>query len=49
VSFNTAERTMKLDDYSERVLAPMINNLAGDVAATIMGGVESGSPTTSPT
>lgn len=42
VGFSTAERTMQLDDYSERVLAPMINNLAGDVAQTIMRGVEGG-------
>jgi hypothetical protein len=42
VAFSTAERTMQMDDYSERVLAPMINNLAGDVAVTIMRGVEGG-------
>jgi len=42
VDFTTAERTLSMDDYSERVLAPMINNLAGDVAATIMSGVEGG-------
>lgn len=42
VGFSTAERTMQLDDYSERVLAPMINNLAGDVAQTIMRGVDGG-------
>jgi hypothetical protein len=42
VAFSTAERTMQMDDYSERVLAPMINNLAGDVAMTIMRGVEGG-------
>lgn len=40
VSFNTAERTMKLDDYSERVLMPMINNLAGAVALNVMSSVE---------
>lgn len=42
VSFSSAERTMQLDDYSERVLAPMINNLAGEVAQTIMQGVDGG-------
>lgn len=42
VSFNSVDRTMSLDDYSERVLAPMINALAGKVAAVIMGGCESG-------
>ncbi len=30
---------MSLDDYSEIILAPKINNLAGNVAATIMSGV----------
>ena len=42
VSFSTAERTMKLDDYSQRVLMPMINNLAGAVAYDVMSGVEGG-------
>lgn len=42
VPFTTAERTMDLDDYGERIMAPMINNLAGDVAATIMLGSEGG-------
>lgn len=36
VPFTTAERTMSLDDYAERILSPMINNLGGDVAASIM-------------
>lgn len=38
VEFNSAERALKLDDYSERVLAPQMNNLAGNVAQTIMNG-----------
>lgn len=42
VSFNAVDRTMKLDDYSERILAPMINNLAGNVAVTVMDGTEGG-------
>lgn len=42
VSFNTVDRTMNLDDYSERILAPAINNLTGAVAADIMTGVEGG-------
>jgi P22 coat protein - gene protein 5 len=42
VPFTTAERTMSLDDYAERVMAPLINNLAGNVAATIMLGSEGG-------
>lgn len=42
VSYSTAERTLSLDDYSRRVLAPMVNNLAGSVAVDIMGGSEGG-------
>lgn len=38
-SFNSVDLTMSLDDYSEIILAPKINNLAGNVAATIMSGV----------
>ena len=38
-SFNSVDLTMSLDDYSEIILAPKINNLAGNVAATIMTGV----------
>lgn len=42
VPFTTAERTMSLDDYSERVMGPMINNLAGKVAYTVMLASEGG-------
>lgn len=42
VSFNSAERTMSLDDYSKRILAPAVNNLVGAVAADIMSGSEGG-------
>lgn len=42
VSFSSVDRTMSLDDYSERILAPSINNLAGAVAADIMSGAEGG-------
>lgn len=42
VPFTSAERTMSLDDYAERVMAPLINNLAGNVAATVMLGSEGG-------
>ena len=38
-SFNSVDMTMSLDDYSQIILAPKINNLAGNVAATIMSGV----------
>lgn len=36
VPFTSAERTLDIDDYAERIMAPLINNLAGDVAATVM-------------
>lgn len=42
VEYNSVERTMQLDDFSRRTLAPMVNNLAGAVAANVMSGVESG-------
>jgi hypothetical protein len=42
VPFTTAERTMSIDDYSEIVMAPMINNLAGKVAQVVMQGSEGG-------
>lgn len=40
VSFSSAERKLKLDDYSERVLMPMMNDLAADIAYDIMSDVE---------
>jgi hypothetical protein len=42
VGYSTADRTLSLDDYSRRVLAPMVNNLAGAVAVDIMSGAEGG-------
>lgn len=36
MSFSTADLYLSLDDFSERILLPMMNNLAGDVASTIM-------------
>ncbi len=42
VAFTSAERTMSMDDYSEIVLAPAINNLAGKVAVTVMNASEGG-------
>ncbi len=38
LSFSTADRTMNLQDYSERILAPAINVLAGSIAADVMNG-----------
>lgn len=40
--YTTAERTMSIDRYSELVMAPMVNNLCGKVAYTIMKGSEGG-------
>ncbi len=42
MAFSTADRTMSLDDYSERVLAPAVNNLAGQVALDLMASSEGG-------
>jgi len=40
--YTTAERTISIDNYSELVMAPMVNNLAGKVALDIMMGSEGG-------
>ena len=40
VSFSSTERTMALDDYVQRILAPKIAFLTADVAYTIMAGLE---------
>lgn len=42
MAFSTAQRTQSLDDYSERVLAPAVNVLAGQVALDLMGAAEGG-------
>lgn len=42
VAFSLADRTLSLDDYSRRILAPMVNNLAGAVAVDLMSGAEGG-------
>lgn len=42
IGFSTVERTMSLDDYSERVLQPMMNNLVGNIASDVMSGAEGG-------
>lgn len=36
VSFSTADLYLSLDDFSERILLPMMNDLAGGVATNIM-------------
>jgi hypothetical protein len=40
VQFSSAERALSLDDFSKRILAPQVNNLAGAVAADIISGSE---------
>lgn len=42
VAFSSVDRALSLDDYSERVLAPAVNVLAGDIAGSIMSTVEGG-------
>lgn len=42
VAFTSAERTLSMDDYQERVLLPRVNVLAGNVAMTIMNSSEGG-------
>jgi len=42
VSYSSVDRTMSLDDFSKRVLAPMVNNLTGAVATSVMNGSEGG-------
>lgn len=42
VSFNSVDRALKLEDYSRRILAPMVSYLAADVAQDVMSGVEGG-------
>lgn len=41
VSFSSAERALSLDDYSQRILAPAVNKLAGGVATAIMQNINS--------
>lgn len=43
VSFSTVERALSLDDYSQRVLAPAVNILAGGVAQAVMANIEQAS------
>lgn len=41
VAFTSAERALSLDDYSNRILLPAMNTLAGGIAVDLMQGVES--------
>lgn len=42
LSFSSVDRTMSLDDFSKRIIAPAINTIAGLVATNIMAGSEGG-------
>lgn len=42
VAFTSAEKTMSIDAFSEIILAPAVNNLAGKVALTVMLASEGG-------
>lgn len=45
LQFSSAERALQLDDYSERILKPAINGIAGTIAADIMGAADGLVPT----
>lgn len=40
VSFTSTDLALSMDDFAYRILAPMVNVLAGGVAVNIMGGVD---------
>lgn len=42
VSFSSVDLLLSLDDFAERIMLPMMNDLAGNVAADIMSGTEGG-------
>jgi P22 coat protein - gene protein 5 len=42
IGYTTLDRTMSMEDLSERFLLPMMNDLAGQVAADVMSGAEGG-------
>src|SRR4051812_28992287 len=42
MSFSSVDMTMKADDFARRYIGPAVNNLAGQVAMTIMLGAEGG-------
>lgn len=41
MSFGSAEMALSLDDFSQRIIVPAVNNLAGSVAADVMTSIES--------
>jgi len=40
VAFTSVDRTMSLDDFGQRILSPMMNNLGGAIAADVLSGSE---------
>ncbi|WP_315809450.1 P22 phage major capsid protein family protein [Pseudomonas sp. C9-3] len=40
VAFSSAERALSLDDYSQRILLPAMNTLAGAIAVNVMSATE---------
>jgi hypothetical protein len=42
LAFTSADRTLSLDDFSRRILAPAINVLVGNIAADVMTGAAAG-------
>ena len=42
MDFSSVDRTMSIDDFSERYIAPAVNATAGGVATTIVAGSEGG-------
>jgi hypothetical protein len=42
LTFTSAEQSLKVDDYTDRFLLPATNNLAGNVASTVMAASEGG-------
>lgn len=42
LTFTSAEQSLKVDDYAQRFLLPAMNNLAGNIASTIMAGSDGG-------
>lgn len=44
IAFTTAERTLSIEDYSERFIMPRLNKLAGNVAQTLMASSQGAIP-----
>jgi P22 coat protein - gene protein 5 len=44
IAFTTAERTLSIEDYAERLVMPRTNKLAGNVAQTLMFGSQGAVP-----